>query len=175
MQLGVAWGSAGQMTSQAPQLASSVVVEISQPLAGSVSQSAKPRSQEAMLQTPEVHDAEAFSKWQALSQEPQCSGLDEVSTSQPFAYSRSQSAKPGAQLATSQAPLEHLACAWAVLVQAVVQSPQCSVSLSVSKHCPLQQVLPGLHACVSVQPGTHAAPSHSVPSGQSLSAAQPMH
>ena len=136
-QVGVARGPDGHARPQAPQCAGFVASSTSQPFAPSPSQFEKPAlhadPQTPISQRPIAFGADA----QAVPQAPQCAGLDASSTSQPFAPSPSQSAKPAAQDATAQRPVlqtgEPLGAA-----QRLPQRPQLKASAETLMHAPMQ-------------------------------------
>jgi hypothetical protein len=111
-----------QVTPQPPQLALSFVVLVSQPLAALRSQSAKPALQVPTAQAPVAQVGVALATVQARPQAPQLVTV-RVLVSQPLSTSRSQSAKPEAQL-SAQFPVLQVGVALAVL-QASRQAPQC--------------------------------------------------
>jgi len=82
---------AAQALPQAPQLALSVRVSTSQPLAGLPSQSAKPEAQAATVQAPTVQVAVALGRAHILPQAPQWRALAVRSASQPLEARPSQS------------------------------------------------------------------------------------
>jgi hypothetical protein len=88
-----------------------VRVSVSQPLAGFMSQSAKPALHDPTVHTPMTHVAVALTSEHARPHIPQWSTLTRVSTSQPLAGFMSQSAKPALQLATVHVPAAHAAVA----------------------------------------------------------------
>ncbi|MFO0602212.1 MAG: hypothetical protein U0324_03510 [Polyangiales bacterium] len=96
--------AARQARPQPPQWAAEVRVSASQPLDGSMSQSAKPASQ-AYEQAPAAHEAAAWARVaQAMPQPPQWAVVVRVSVSQPLASLPSQLPKPAAQVPTRQTP-----------------------------------------------------------------------
>ena len=95
---------AGQPWPQVPQLALSVWVLTSQPLAATLSQLAKPVVQLATPQTPAVQLALALGSAHAWPQAPQLAVLVWVLTSQPSEAVPSQSPKPVAQRTTAAGP-----------------------------------------------------------------------
>jgi hypothetical protein len=76
----------------APQLFASLVVSTSQPVDGSLSQSAKPVAQDEIAQFDAVHVAVAWARVQTLPQLPQWLTSLVVLISQPVEANRSQSA-----------------------------------------------------------------------------------
>ena len=96
-QVGAAFARAGHTVPHAPQFVTAVRVSTSQPSARAPSQSANPAVQ-ARPHAPAVHTGAALAGVaQAVAQAPQWASDVRVSTSQPFAASPSQSAKPAAQ------------------------------------------------------------------------------
>ena len=100
----------------------------SQPLAGFVSQSAKPALQLATAQRPVAHAAVAFGRLQAVPHVPQFVAELVTSTSQPLAALMSQSPRPVAHAATPQRPIAHAAVALGRL-QRIPQPAQWFASL----------------------------------------------
>lgn len=111
------------MMPQPPQLSTSLRVSISQPFVGLESQSRKPMAQLATVQAPDVQLQLAFIPLQLVVQLPQWSTSLRMSVSQPVTGLESQSAKPGEQLATAQAPDAQLQLAF-IPLQAIMQPPQ---------------------------------------------------
>jgi hypothetical protein len=93
---------ASQALAQAPQLAASTARFVSQPLAGSPSQSPKPALQLG-LQAPALHVVDPFGLTHALPQAPQFAALVAKLTSQPLAAFKSQSPKPLVHAVMAQA------------------------------------------------------------------------
>lgn len=91
-----------QTLPQAPQLPTSLVRRVSQPLPTLPSQFAKPGLQ-VIVQEPDGQPGVPFALLQTLPQAPQLLTVL-VLTSQPFASSPSQFAKPGLQVIPEQAP-----------------------------------------------------------------------
>ncbi|MFO0651780.1 MAG: hypothetical protein U0326_36500 [Polyangiales bacterium] len=132
----------------------------SQPLAGFMSQSAKPSLQRATPQAPAVQAATALAGAHARPQPPQWSVLARVSASQPLAGSMSQSAKPSLQV-TSQRPDAQRAVALPPAAQRIPQPPQWPRSLRVSASQPLlaslsQSAKGAVHAPTAHAPVRHA-------------------
>ena len=149
----------------APQCDDDARRSVSQPFAGSPSQSPKP-SLQAHAQAPDAQLAVALARVaQAIPQPPQCDAEVCVSVSQPFEASPSQSPKGAVQLATAQAPARHAATPF-VAVHARPQAPQFAVEVCASTHAPAQQVEPVGHGCASVQPITQRPAAHTVPAAQ---------
>ena len=115
----------------------------SQPLAGLPSQSAKPAAQAPIAQAPIAQVGVALAKAQRMPQPPQLAmSAARTATSQPLAGMPSQSAKPGAQLPTTQALLTQ---AWTLTLgsrHSVAQSPQWVGSFVVETQAPEQLVSP---------------------------------
>ena len=112
-------------TPQAPQSVV-VVIGVSHPFFGSVSQEANPEEHEG-THTPATHAVEPFAFVHALAHAPQCVAVARL-CSQPFAGSPSQSAQPTSQ-AIAHEPCTHEATPW-IAPHTVRQSPQWAVSLS---------------------------------------------
>jgi hypothetical protein len=91
-----------------PQLALSVVVACSHPLAGFRSQSAKPARHSITTHVPPVHAAVAFARLQAPPQRPQCAVLVLVLVSHPLLALLSQLPRPGLHM-IPHAPFVHVA------------------------------------------------------------------
>src|SRR5262249_23079718 len=123
-----------QATPQPPQLAASLLSEVSQPLLGLPSQSSQGPTQVTM-HTPPWHDGLACPTEQRWPQPPQFRGSASVCPSHPLAAMPSQSTQPGSQAATWQMPAPQLGTAWGRL-QAWPQAPQESTSLSVATSQP---------------------------------------
>ena len=116
---------------QAPQLALSVRVSTSQPLAATRSQSAKPGEQAAIVQPPDEQAAVALGSAQARPQTPQFATAVWRFISQPFAAVPSQSPKPTAQRTTVQAPVAQPFAATLARAQVVPQALQLAGSMAV--------------------------------------------
>jgi hypothetical protein len=100
---------------QVPQLFASLVVLISQPLAGLPSQSMKPVLQDLMAQFDALHVGVAFAKLHAVPQPPQLFTSLVVLISQPSEAVLLQSAYPVAHDAMAHADDVHVAVAFAKL------------------------------------------------------------
>jgi hypothetical protein len=100
---GMALPRVGHTLLHAPQCAGLARRSVSQPLPGSLSQSAKPCPQVATAHEPLTHAGVPPETVQRFAQRPQCGRLLRVSTSQPLLASPSQSAKPASQV-KPQAP-----------------------------------------------------------------------
>lgn len=120
-----------QTVPHAPQLAS-VVSEVSQPLASTPSQLAKPGLQKSIRHEPFEHSAVAFARAHATPHPPQLvSVVNEVS--QPLVSMPSQFANPLLQEAVAHVPLRHVALALA-RAHAMPQPPQSTVLRSDVSH-----------------------------------------
>jgi hypothetical protein len=144
---------------QAPQL-SVVVVGVSQPLAGFMSQSAKPALQAPIAHAPIAQVAAALAKEQAVPHVPQSVAVVRRSVSQPLAGLPSQSAKPSLQRVIAQVPVWHAPVALGK-VQARPHIPQCIALAVVSVSQPLaalasQSPKPALQRSTEQRPATHA-------------------
>jgi hypothetical protein len=119
-----------------PQCVVLARVSVSQPLSAMPSQSAKPALQRNP-QAPAAQVALAFGRsGHAFPQRAQCDALVRVSTSQPVAADRSQSAKSMAQVATPHTPMAQAPVAFAG-AQARPQAPQCPRVVASSTSHPL--------------------------------------
>lgn len=125
-QLSPAFGMS-QPSPQPPQFVSELSA-VSQPLASSPSQFAKPALHVSSVQLPLPHDEAAFDSEHIVPQLPQLAAVLSA-VSQPFAASPSQLAKPLLQLETAQAPAVHASTEFARL-QMVPQVPQFATVLS---------------------------------------------
>lgn len=128
LQIGVAWVVL-HARPHPPQLRTSFVTLVSQPLATLPSQSAVP----AFVHVDTVHfwfvqTSFAVVWLQAFPQEPQLFGSVAIWISQPFDAWWSQSENPALQLLTEHVPLPHASTALFVL-HALPQAPQCFGSL----------------------------------------------
>src|SRR5690242_4245245 len=122
MHAGVAFASAQAMP-QPPQLATLLVVSISQPSAGCALQSAKPAWHIAILHWPAAHVGDACGVTQTLLHAPQFMTSSAMSISQPSAGILLQSAKPASHACTAHAPFVHCGVACESM-QAMLQAPQ---------------------------------------------------
>ena len=122
---------AAQALPQAPQLALSLRMSTSQPLAGLRSQSRKPVAQAATAHTPTAHRAVALGSAHTRPQAPQLAALVWVSVSQPLPAALSQSPKPTAQRTTVQALAAQPLAATLARAQAVPQALQLAGSMAV--------------------------------------------
>jgi hypothetical protein len=158
---------AAQVVRQAPQLALSLRVSTSQPLAASPSQSAKPGLQAATPQAPPAQAAAALGSAQTRPQAPQLAAVVSSAASQPLAAAPSQSPKPAAQRTTVQAPPRQPLAAAPARAQTVPQAPQLVGSTAVLVQnavapapqvvLPAPQVAPQAPA-EQTWPAAHAAP-----------------
>jgi hypothetical protein len=131
-----------------PQLAVSLPVATSQPLAALPSQLAKPAAQVPTAQAPAVHTPVPLATSQRVPQPPQW--LASV-------------------VGLTHAPLQQDDPA----PQAVPQAPQLAPSVVVFTQAVPQQVEPAPHARVALHPATHMLPWQMVPMAQSPSAVHP--
>jgi hypothetical protein len=122
-----------------PQRLLSVLRLASQPLLGSLSQSAKPAAQ-VYVHAPALHPAVALGRAaQAMPQPPQWATVVCVLTSQPLPGVLSQSAKGAVHMPTAHTPLRH--AAWALATsQRLPQAPQDAMLDCVSRHALSQHV-----------------------------------
>jgi hypothetical protein len=135
-QAGVAPGRATHAVPHAPQSVSESSVFVSQPLAGSPSQSAKGATQ-VNPHDPALHVETALAgSGHTCPHTPQCSGVVSVLLSQPFSVRPSQSAKGVTQL-YPQLPARHSATALAGIGQATSHPPQCCALVCVFCSQPL--------------------------------------
>jgi len=151
---------AGHARPQVPQFETLVAVAASQPLAALPSQSAKPAAQLATAHAPAMQAAVPLAAAQARPHAPQLPALVRVSTSQPLAGLRSQSAKPALHAPIAHAPAAHVAAALAKL-QARPQAPQWAALVRVSASHPLaalrsQSAKFAAHAVIAQAPAVHA-------------------
>jgi hypothetical protein len=152
-----------QAVPHAPQLALSVRVFTSQPLAGFVSQSAKPAAQAAMAHAPAAQLAVALGSAHARPHAPQWATAVRVLVSQPFAATASQSPKPAAQRATVHAPAAQPCAAALGSAHALPQAPQLAGSIAVLAQ---NAVAPAPHvASGGAQVVPHTPPEHTCPAG----------
>src|SRR5438309_1636105 len=94
---------------QLPQLFASLAMVVSQPSFGLPLQSAKPGLHAPIWQLPLVHSGPPFLGEHTWPQPPQLAMSEAVFTSQPSFGLPLQSAKPGLQVPTVQAPFAHAA------------------------------------------------------------------
>jgi hypothetical protein len=126
----------------------------SHPLAALESQSARPVLQAATAHAPAVQAGVPLATTQRVGQLPQWVASEPRSTSQPFAASPSQSAKPAVQV-NAQAPAAQDTVAWALGAHAIPQAPQCSALVRVSTSQPLATI-----PSQSPRPGSQLAIPH---------------
>jgi hypothetical protein len=100
-----------QTVPQPPQAEGLFVTFVSQPLATLPSQLLKPAAQ-ATPHVPVLHVGVPFVLEQTCPHAPQCEVLDDVSVSQPFRASPSQSPWPGSHAPSWQSPVSQLADAF---------------------------------------------------------------
>jgi hypothetical protein len=122
---------AAQAIPHAPQLALSLRVSTSQPVAGMRSQSRKPEAQVVMAHDPLMQLSVALGRAHARPQAPQLVRLVRVLVSQPLEAEPSQSPKPLAQRTTVHSLAEQpLAATWE-RAQTAPQAPQFAGSMAV--------------------------------------------
>ncbi len=154
----------GQLWPQVPQLVPSDCVLTSQPSSGLVLQSAKPLEQAVMAQESVTHDDVAFGRLQARPHAPQLRLSVVRLVSQPSAAVWSQSAKPGLQPATAQAPpAQVLIVAWGS-AHAVPHAPQLAGSFAVLAHDEVPDAMQMMSGAAQVVPQT--PPEHTCPAPQ---------
>src|SRR4051794_17093944 len=122
-QLAVALAGTGQALPQPPQFMMSVATLISQPLAGTLSQSEEPCEQLMITHAPIAHACTLLAPLQLRPQAPQFFGSAAVEISQPLIARLSQSAKPALHEAMPQLPLRHTGTPLAA-AHAFMQLPQ---------------------------------------------------
>ncbi len=132
----------------------------SHPLAGLLSQSAKPSLQLATAHRPPTHAGIPWAIAHAVPHAPQCAGSVCVFDSQPLAALMSQSAKPALQAARAQAPATHDALAL-LNAHTFPQAPQFEVLVRVAASQPLagllsQSAKPALHAPTAHRPAAQS-------------------
>jgi hypothetical protein len=106
---------------------------VSQPFAAFASQSPNPAAQAPTPHAPATHAGVAFAAAHAVPHAPQFARSVRVFASQPFAATRSQSAKPGAHT-IAHVPPSHTLVAFAPDAQRVPHAPQCAVSTAALTH-----------------------------------------
>jgi hypothetical protein len=148
-----------QVRPQVPQL-SVVVVLVSQPLEGLMSQLAKPALQVPSAHVPAVQVAVALAKVHARSHMPQLDTVLRVSTSHPLAGLPSQSAKPSLHRVIAQAPIRQSPVALGN-THARPHIPQCVALAETSVSQPsvgslLQSPNRAVHAATAHRPMVHA-------------------
>jgi hypothetical protein len=142
-----------------PQWASVVLVFTSQPLAGFMSQSAKPALHEPTAHDPIEHTAVPLATEHARPHAPQFPVLALRSVSQPSSALPLQSAKPGLQV-NEQVPVSHDTVALAREGHALPQRPQCMTLVLVLVSQPLSTIpsqLPkgAVHRAMAQRPSEH--------------------
>jgi hypothetical protein len=129
-----------------PQLALSVVVLVSQPLAAFMSQSAKPVAHAPRTHVPVEQVAAALAKRQTTPHPPQLfASVPRRLRSQPFEAVPSQSPKPVAQPPTTHPPATQALTLTLARAHARAQAPQFDGSVLVFTHAPEQLVVPAPH------------------------------
>lgn len=139
----------GQTAPQAPQ-SSMLDRDVSQPFAGSASQSSQSASQDATAQVPEPQTPVALVGAQVTPQAPQSDAVAK-STSHPSAVDALQSSKPGSQ-AMPHALLTHVGLAWGAAGQAMPQALQLRASVSVLVQAVPQMTLGAAQVSRQVNP-----------------------
>ena len=135
-----------QAMPQPSQLPGSLPVFVSQPFAGSSSQSMKPAAQAPIAHLPAAQVGVALGSEQTVPQLPQLVGSVPVSISQPFAGSSSQSTKPASHAPTTHAPPMQTGVAFGTSQGAQVVGPQPYMGSSTAT-----QAMPHVF-CPAVQP-----------------------
>jgi hypothetical protein len=154
-----------QRVEHAPQRLLSLLRLASQPLLGSLSQSAKPAAQ-VYVHAPAAHDAVALGRSaQAMPQPPQWAVLVWVLASQPLPGVLSQSANGAVHAPTAHTPLLHMAIALGTS-QRLPHAPHDAMLLCVSTQAWSQQVCPAGQGRVELHPITHTLPTQRVPAAQ---------
>jgi hypothetical protein len=155
---------AAQAVPQAPQLALSVRVSTSQPLAGLASQSAKPVAQASTAHAPTAQVAVALGRAQNRPQDPQLAALVVTSVSQPLLARPSQSPKPAAQRAGVHIPpAQPWAATWAS-AQTIPHAPQFVGSMAVLAQKAVGAVPQVASGAAQVAP--HTPPEQTCPAAQ---------
>ncbi len=160
---------------QRPQLALSVLRLVSQPLAGFMSQSAKPALQAPIAQLPAAHVAAALGKRHATPQPPQFeASAARTFTSQPSLATPLQSPKPAAQPPTTQRPAAQALTAVLARAHAFAQAPQFMGSALVFTQSPAQLVAPAPQVAEHT-PREHTCPdAHAPPQRPQLALSVPV-
>jgi hypothetical protein len=158
-QVAVALAAPGQVIPHTPQWVRVVRRSTSQPLSIIPSQLPRPESQPAMAHTEATHEAAPPAAVHTRPQEPQLPVLTRVSTSQPFAASPSQFAKPDVHV-KPQPPAVHVVTALARMGHALRHVPQWVSELRVSTSQPLvaspsQSAKPVMHDPTVQLPAVH--------------------
>jgi hypothetical protein len=143
-----------------PQCAVLVARVVSQPLAATPSQSAKPALQVPIAQPPAAHTPVALGSEQSIPHEPQLRASTARSTSQPSVGVALQSARPVRHAASSQRLAMHAGTPPGV-TQRIPQTPQCSTTLWVLTSHPVeasmsQSAKPVSQAEIPQRPMAHA-------------------
>ncbi len=152
------------VTLHRPQLALSVLRLVSQPLAATPSQSAKPAAHAPSAQLPAAHVAAALGKRHTTPQPPQFeASAARTLTSQPSLAVPLQSAKPALQPPMAQRPLAHALTLALARAHTVPQPPQFRGSVAVFTQSPEHAVAPAPHVVAQVPlaqtcPAEHAPP-----------------
>ena len=144
--------------SHAPQLALSVRVSTSQPLAGLRSQSAKPVAQAITAQAPTAQVAVALGSAHTRPQAPQLDALVLRSVSQPLVARPSQSPKPAVQREGVPIPPAQPCAATLASAQTVPQAPQLVGSMAVLAQKAVGAVPQVASGAAQVAP--HTPPEH---------------
>ena len=153
---------AAQARPHAPQLALSLRVSTSQPLAGFRSQSRKPVAQAATAHAPATHVEVALDSAQTRPQAPQFATLVPRSISQPLPAVPSQSPKPPVHRTTVHAPDAQPLAATRASAQTVPHAPQLAGSLAVLAQNvagAVPQVRSGAAQVVPQMPPEHTRPA----------------
>ncbi len=123
-----------------------MLVFTSQPLAGFMSQSAKPVAQAPIAQTPDPQVAPALAKRHTTPQPPQLfTSAARTAVSQPLAAMPSQSEKPAAQPPMTHAPAAQALTLALARRHWLPHTPQLAGSVPVFTHAPEQLVVPAPH------------------------------
>jgi hypothetical protein len=137
MHVAVELGPEAHIRPHIPQLMVLVRVSTSQPLDGSMSQSARPVSQRSP-HTPATQVAvEPAPEAQRIPQPPQCMVLVRMSTSQPSEAIMLQSAKPSSQRMGAHIPSTHIAVARGPVGHMLPHMPQWAAEAVTSTQTPL--------------------------------------
>ena len=150
----------------APQLALSVRVSTSHPLAGLRSQSAKPAAQVATAHAPTVQVAVALGSAQVRPHAPQLASVVPRSVSQPLDAAPSQSPKPAAQRAAVHAPAAQPCASTCASAQTVPHAPQFVGSMAVLAQNAVDAAPHVASGAAHVAP--HTPPEHTWPAPQPI-------
>jgi hypothetical protein len=146
---------------QRPQLRLSVLVFTSHPLAGLLSQLAKPVAQVPRAHVPLLQVAPALAKRQTMPQPPQLlASVPRTSVSHPLDAMPSQSAKPALQPPTTQVPATHAFTLALARRHALPHIPQLAGSVCVFTQSPEQFMVLAPHEA------PHIPAEHTWPAGQ---------